>query len=148
VKSTLIGVNRYFNPVFINDYPWKSNDFECSEFINFTEWKTVFQSFMTRLFSVRIRVSLLLCINALQNYYISWKIKINSAKSQCIFFTKCRSPRYLTQTDLSVCGSDVPWSADGENFFNSSKKNWKCHPCFPNVMKLFVVTFADAKSLF
>jgi hypothetical protein len=33
----------------------------------------------------------------------------------------------------------------GENFFNSSRP---CHPCYPNVMKLFVVTFADAKSLF
>jgi hypothetical protein len=51
-------------------------------------------------------------IDALQNYYISWKIKINPAKSQCIYFTKRRSPRYLPQTDLRICGSDVPWSAD------------------------------------
>jgi hypothetical protein len=35
--------------------------------------------------------------------------------------------------------------AFGENFFNSPKP-W--HPCYPNGMKLFVVTFADAKSLF
>jgi hypothetical protein len=34
---------------------------------------------------------------------------------------------------------------DGENFFNSSRP---CHPCYPNVMKLFMVTFVDAKSLF
>jgi hypothetical protein len=33
----------------------------------------------------------------------------------------------------------------GEIFFNSPKP-W--HPCYPNRMKLFVVTFADAKSLF
>jgi hypothetical protein len=51
-------------------------------------------------------------IDALRNYYISWKIKINLAKSQCILFTKRWSPRYLPQTNLSVCGSFVPWSGD------------------------------------
>jgi hypothetical protein len=51
-------------------------------------------------------------IDALQNYYISWNIKINPAKSQCIFFTKKKNPRLLPQTDLSICSSDVPWSAD------------------------------------
>jgi hypothetical protein len=49
-------------------------------------------------------------INLLQSYYSDWKIKINPAKSQCIFFTKRRSPFYLPTTDLNICGSNIPWS--------------------------------------
>jgi hypothetical protein len=49
-------------------------------------------------------------VNLLQLYYSSWKIKINPSKSQCIYFSKRRSPRYLPSTDLDVCGSTVPWS--------------------------------------
>jgi hypothetical protein len=42
---------------------------------------------------------------SIMNYPVSLlkltrKIQINPAKTQCIFFTKRRSPRYLPQTDL------------------------------------------------
>jgi hypothetical protein len=46
-------------------------------------------------------------VNLLQLYYSSWKIKINPANLQCIYFSKRRSPRYLPSTDLDVCGSTV-----------------------------------------
>jgi hypothetical protein len=49
-------------------------------------------------------------INVLQNYYLEWKIKINPTKSQCIYFSKRRSVRYLPTTDLNICGSSIPWS--------------------------------------
>jgi hypothetical protein len=52
-------------------------------------------------------------VNLLQFYYSSWKIKINPSKSQYIYFSKRRSPRYFSSTDLDVCGSTVPWSVSG-----------------------------------
>lgn len=49
-------------------------------------------------------------VEGLQSYFDSWKIKINPSKSQCIFFSKRRSPRYLPTTDLNIRNSNIAWS--------------------------------------
>jgi endonuclease/exonuclease/phosphatase family metal-dependent hydrolase len=51
-------------------------------------------------------------IEKLHQYFDSWKIKINPAKSQCIYFTKRRSPRYLPSSDLIIRNSTIAWSDD------------------------------------
>lgn len=39
-----------------------------------------------------------------------WKIKINSEKSQAIFFTRKRKTCYIPQSNLIMKGSDIAWS--------------------------------------
>ncbi|KXJ72203.1 hypothetical protein RP20_CCG018649 [Aedes albopictus] len=48
--------------------------------------------------------------NSIQEYQRKWKVKVNPAKSQAIFFTRRRSPRHLPQSQVSCGGVDIPWS--------------------------------------
>lgn len=48
--------------------------------------------------------------NELEKYYERWKIKLNPNKSQVMFFTRRRSPRYLPQREISVNGHAIEWS--------------------------------------
>ena len=50
--------------------------------------------------------------NAIERYQKKWKVKTNAEKSQAIFFTRKRSPRNLPRREVSVWGSQVPWSED------------------------------------
>ena len=49
-------------------------------------------------------------IDSLCRYFFKWKIKINSTKTQSIFFTRKRSPVFLPSTKLKVNGHEVSWS--------------------------------------
>jgi hypothetical protein len=62
-----------------------------------------------------------------------------------LFFLRPQVEKKKSNPQLTKIERTKDKSVHGENFFNSSRP---CHPCYPNVMKLFVVTFADAKSLF
>lgn len=48
--------------------------------------------------------------DSIQEYQRKWKVKVNPAKSQAIFFTRRRSPRHLPQRHVSCGGVDIPWS--------------------------------------
>lgn len=48
--------------------------------------------------------------NALEDFQQRWKIKVNPAKTQAIFFTRRRSQMYLPQSEVTVLGQSVPWS--------------------------------------
>lgn len=48
--------------------------------------------------------------NALESFQKRWRIKINPAKTQAIFFTRRRSLRRLPQTNITAVGHPVPWS--------------------------------------
>lgn len=49
-------------------------------------------------------------INRITEYCDDWKIKLNASKTQVIYFTKRRSPRYLPNRMLTVHSVPVPWS--------------------------------------
>jgi hypothetical protein len=48
--------------------------------------------------------------NALLEYFASWKIKINSSKTEAIFFSRRRASRYLPGSQISVNGINIPWA--------------------------------------
>lgn len=48
--------------------------------------------------------------STLQQYYKTWRIKVNENKLQCIFFTKRRNLRYLPAPTLNIGQSEIPWS--------------------------------------
>ena len=48
--------------------------------------------------------------DALESYQLRWRIKINPAKTQAIFFTRRRSQRFLPQSEVTALGLPVPWS--------------------------------------
>lgn len=52
--------------------------------------------------------------NRLEEFYRKWRIKINASKTQAIFFTKRRSPRYFPSTNVKVCGQEIVWSKEGK----------------------------------
>jgi hypothetical protein len=76
-----------------------------------------------------------------------WNLYTKSAipHAECDFYTYKRNFYTITTCTGVIYTRTRFISTRGENFFNSPKP-W--HPCYPNGMKLFVVTFADAKSLF
>lgn len=46
----------------------------------------------------------------LQNYFHRWKIKLNDAKTEAIFFTRRRAMRYLPQRELILSSQVIPWN--------------------------------------
>lgn len=50
--------------------------------------------------------------NSLEEFQKTWRIKLNPGKTQAIFFTKRRSPRYLPSRQINAGGVVVPWSDD------------------------------------
>ena len=48
--------------------------------------------------------------DTLENYQRRWKIKVNAAKTQAVFFTRRRSQRYLPQSQVYAVGHPVQWS--------------------------------------
>jgi hypothetical protein len=48
-------------------------------------------------------------LNTIKRYYSTWRVKLNSSKTQDGFFTKKRTRELLT-TDLSLDGYFIPWS--------------------------------------
>lgn len=48
-------------------------------------------------------------LNELDIYYKKWKIKINPNKTNAIFFTKRRKPRYLPDRQLRILDSPIQW---------------------------------------
>ncbi len=50
--------------------------------------------------------------DALLEYFDDWKIKINSTKTEAIYFTRRRASRFLPETQINVNGSSVPWSSN------------------------------------
>lgn len=52
--------------------------------------------------------------NKLQEFQHKWRIKTNATKSQAIFFTRRRSPRFLPTAEINVNGSNIPWKAEVE----------------------------------
>lgn len=50
--------------------------------------------------------------SALEEYQRKWKMKINPAKTQAIYFSNRRSPRYLPQRCVIAGGHEVEWSTE------------------------------------
>jgi exonuclease III len=48
----------------------------------------------------------------LAGYCSKWKIKLNSGKTQALYFTRRRANRWLPSSEISVRGSRVHWSND------------------------------------
>jgi hypothetical protein len=48
--------------------------------------------------------------NSLIKYFDDWKIKINSSKTEAIYFTRRRASRFLPDTHINVNGLSVPWT--------------------------------------
>lgn len=46
------------------------------------------------------------------DYCKKWKIKINSAKTESIYFTRRRARRFLPQQGIMVGSDEIPWSVD------------------------------------
>lgn len=67
--------------------------------------------------------------NSIQEYQRKWKVKVNPAKSQAIFFTRRRSPRFLPQSLVSCNGVDIPWSpnVDYLGVTLDQKLKFDCH---------------------
>jgi hypothetical protein len=51
-------------------------------------------------------------LDSLSTYFKQWKIKINAAKSQAIYFTRCWSPRKLPTAHIRVGSHPIPWSTE------------------------------------
>lgn len=45
----------------------------------------------------------------LEEYYFKWKIKLNSDKTQSIFFTRKRKICFLPDRNLRICEKDIQW---------------------------------------
>lgn len=67
--------------------------------------------------------------DSIQEYHRKWKVKVNPAKSQAIFFTRRRSCRYLPQRQVTCSGVNIPWSQSvGYLGVTLDKKlNFGCH---------------------
>lgn len=52
--------------------------------------------------------------DALEDYQRRWRIKINPAKTQAIFFTRRRSRRFLPQTQITTANHAVPWTDEAK----------------------------------
>lgn len=55
-------------------------------------------------------VNLQMAQDALKDFQQRWRIKVNPAKTQSIFFTRRRSQVYLPQSEMTVLGQSVPWT--------------------------------------
>lgn len=60
--------------------------------------------------SQNILTELQCSLNALEDYYFKWKIKLNSDKTQAIFFSRKRKPCYLPNSNLTLSGATINWS--------------------------------------
>lgn len=52
--------------------------------------------------------------NRLEEFQQKWRIKINPSKTQAIFFTRRRAPKYLPSSKVKVCGLEVDWSKEAK----------------------------------
>jgi Reverse transcriptase (RNA-dependent DNA polymerase) len=52
--------------------------------------------------------------DSLTEYFGDWKVKINSSKTEAIFFTRRRASRFLPDTQINVNGLSVPWALKGK----------------------------------
>lgn len=50
--------------------------------------------------------------NTVNNYFKTWKIKINEQKSQAIFITRRRAARYLPQNDIQTSNGSIAWTQE------------------------------------
>lgn len=50
--------------------------------------------------------------DCLVSYYTSWRLKINSSKTQAAFFTKRRAQRFLPTREIIIDGSAIAWQKD------------------------------------
>jgi Reverse transcriptase (RNA-dependent DNA polymerase)/Endonuclease-reverse transcriptase len=49
--------------------------------------------------------------NSLLEHFHDWKIKINSTKTEAIYFTRRRAQRFLPSTQIDVNGVSIPWAS-------------------------------------
>lgn len=61
-----------------------------------------------------IKTKLQAAQNHLQEFQRQWRIKINPTKTQAVFFSRRRSPRYLPSSKVKVCGLEVDWSNEAK----------------------------------
>lgn len=57
-----------------------------------------------------IIANLEIAINSLSSYYHKWKIKINSSKTQTIFFTRRRSSKFLPDRNILINNTPILWA--------------------------------------
>lgn len=50
-------------------------------------------------------------IERVDNFYRIWRLKLNAAKTQCIYFTRRRKASFLPSIQLSLQGNDLEWAA-------------------------------------
>lgn len=62
-------------------------------------------------------------------YYYKWKIKINTQKTQAVFFTKNRKTILLPSRQLFLNGTSIPWESSVKylGFYLDSKLLYKMH---------------------
>lgn len=48
--------------------------------------------------------------DSLSDYQSKWRIKVNPAKTQVMFFTRRRHPRHLPRQEITISNQAIPWS--------------------------------------
>lgn len=89
--------------IYTSDFPKIAN---C-EYAFFADDSAIFCS---GLFAQEILDNMQLSLDKIVEYSLKWKIKINTTKSQAIFFTKRRKNCYIPQTNLTMFGNEIQWS--------------------------------------
>jgi hypothetical protein len=51
-------------------------------------------------------------LDSLTDYFKRWKIKVNSSKTQAIYFTRCWSPLRLPSFGIVFNGQEIPWNPE------------------------------------
>jgi Reverse transcriptase (RNA-dependent DNA polymerase)/Endonuclease-reverse transcriptase len=90
--------------IFNSDIP-AHNETECAFYADDTA------IFSSAAFAETVTGSLQQHTDSLMRYFGDWKIKINSSKTEAIYFSRRRAPRFLPDTQISVNGVSVPWAS-------------------------------------
>lgn len=56
-----------------------------------------------------IQMRLQNALNTIHSYFTKWRLKINPEKSQSIFFTRKRKPKFLPNRKLNMNGIEIDW---------------------------------------
>lgn len=65
--------------------------------------------YCTHVLSQDVLNELQCALDNLVDYYFKWKIKLNSNKTQAIYFSRKRKSCYLPCNKLKISGNDIPW---------------------------------------
>lgn len=88
--------------IFVHDMP-QPKDVDVAQFAD----DTSYLAYSHRTSTVVNRLQR--ASDRITKFFSKWRIRVNAGKSQATLFTRKRAPRHRPQSQVTVCGEEVPW---------------------------------------